>query len=109
MNKVTKRMAIFAGIGIFAVVFATNVTFVSAQKAKLDSSSLLGRNIVALAKSEEGTPASSCARRMAPNAGELDSRMFCDSRTDADTIYPCPKETSYDYYKDGNQDRCTKK
>jgi hypothetical protein len=107
MNKVTKRMATIVGIGGFAVITAVGVTFVSVQKAEEDKSSLLVRNIVALAQNE-GTPASSCARKMAPNAGEYRYQMFCDSRTDADMIYPCPTAPVYDYYQAGNSDRCTK-
>jgi len=51
MNKVTKRMAIIAVIGVFAVIIAASVTFVSAQT---DQSSLLAQNIVALAQNENG-------------------------------------------------------
>jgi hypothetical protein len=70
-------------------------------------SDLTLKNIKALGQSE-GTPASSCARRVAPGVGTYDYRMFCDSRTDANTIYPCPTSTSGDYYAANNTDRCTK-
>ena len=92
---------------MFAVVCAVSVTFVSVQKTKPEPSSLLARNIVAFAQSE-GTSVGNCARRTAPNLGELSSRMFCDSQTDANTIYPCPTSPSSDYYLANNTDRCTK-
>jgi hypothetical protein len=70
---------------------------------------LLKANIEALAE-DEGTSAGSCARRTSPNMTGVDysSRMFCDSRTDANTIYNCPTSTSTDYYLEGNTDRCNK-
>jgi hypothetical protein len=55
---------------------------------------------------DEGTAVGSCARAGGPE-GKYDRRMFCDSRTDAGTIYPCPKVDRMDYYV--NMDRCTKK
>ena len=54
----------------------------------------------------EGTPSHSCARRSGPN-GKLEQRMFCDSRTSATMIYPCPMASSVDFYVDGNMDRCS--
>jgi hypothetical protein len=57
MNKVTKRMATIAGIGMVAVIVAVGVTFVSAQKAKSDTL-LLATNVVALAQTED--PCNDC-------------------------------------------------
>ena len=50
MNKLTKRIAIIAGVGVFAVVIATGVTFVSAQKNA--TFAFFSENMEALAKSE---------------------------------------------------------
>ena len=57
INNVTKRMATIAGIVVVAGSLAVGVTFVSAQKEKSDVSSLLARNIVALAQNESGNGA----------------------------------------------------
>lgn len=65
----------------------------------------LMENVEALTLNE-GTPSHSCARRSGPN-GKLEQRMFCDSRTSATMIYPCPMASSVDFYVDGNMDRCT--
>ena len=70
-------------------------------------SALMMENIEALTNGEDGTNAGSCARRSGPN-GQLDNRMFCDSRTSYDKIYPCPTSSSIDYYVVNNMDRCTK-
>jgi hypothetical protein len=37
-----------------------------------------------------------------------DWRMFCDARTNATTIYPCPTQTKHYFYSQLAQDRCTK-
>lgn len=67
---------------------------------------LMMENVEALTQGE--TAAGTCARRSGINMGELSDRMFCDARTDAFTIYPCPTEATSDYYVENNRDRCTR-
>ena len=55
MRKLTKRMAVIAGIGMVAGSLTVGVTFVSVQQEKSDVSFLLARNIVALAQNESAT------------------------------------------------------
>jgi hypothetical protein len=102
MKKITLSVCAVAIVAFAGVNVRMNM---SRENGK--SSDLVLRNIKALGQSE-GTPASSCARRVAPNAGTLEYRIFCDSRTDANTIYPCSTSSSWDYYAASNSDRCTK-
>jgi hypothetical protein len=53
MNKVTKRMATIAGIGMLAVIIAVGVTFVSAKNERYASSLLMRNNVEALAQTED--------------------------------------------------------
>jgi hypothetical protein len=106
MNKVTKRMTTIAVIVMFAVIIAVGVTFVSAQKQ--DKSSLLARNIVALAQNE-GVTYGWCA---CPVSGTtpgaiFEGRMFCTKPCELNMIYSCPKSSTNNFYLEGSQDRCT--
>ena len=86
-------MMCFGGYSIYEYVDTTNATY------------LMMKNVEALTQSE-GTPTGTCARRSGPN-GKYGNKMFCDSRTDATMIYPCPSSSSNDFYMDNNMDRCT--
>jgi len=49
----SRKLATIVAIVMFAVIIASGVTFVFAQQAKLDQSSLLGQNLEALADGED--------------------------------------------------------
>ena len=65
-------------------------------------------NVEALASSDEdGTAVGICYIDQA-FGGSLGLKIFCDSRTSQDRIYPCPSSTSYGGYNELMRDRCTK-
>jgi hypothetical protein len=99
-----KKKLILLAASLFAVA-AIGTTLV-ATNSNNETSLLALRNAEALAQEEDGTSVGSCPRISGPT-GELSERMFCDSSTDSDTIYPCPTETTTDYYLEDNDDRCT--
>jgi hypothetical protein len=64
-------------------------------------------NIEALAQQEGGTPAGHCFLYVTFSTTN-GFKEFCDTRTDNETIYPCPTSSSYGPYLNSAQDRCTK-
>ncbi|HCC51827.1 MAG TPA: hypothetical protein DEQ30_07030 [Porphyromonadaceae bacterium] len=77
-----------------------------ARKPLTPQEELILRNAEAIAQNE-GTPVGSCVRNSGPN-GEYGLKMFCDSKTNTDMIYPCPTAPTYGYSLENNKDRCTK-
>lgn len=99
--KNIKKVAVMAMFGMMCFGGYSTYKYVETSNAEY----LMMENVEALTQ-REGTDARSCARRSGPS-GEYSSRMFCDSRTNATTIYPCPPQASKDYYIKNNMDRCT--
>lgn len=99
--KKLKKIAVVAMLGTMSFGGYSTYKYV----VTTDAEHLMMENVEALTR-DEGTPAASCARRSGVS-GEYGSKMFCDSRTNGTTIYPCPTQASKDYYIKGNMDRCT--
>ena len=98
-----KKLIIFAGA---LLLLAVGTVGFFASRSMSAEEALILKNVEAIA-SGEGTPVGSCLRNSGPN-GEYGLRMFCDSRTDTDMIYPCPTAATNGYYLENNKDRCTK-
>ena len=107
MNK----KKIFGSITVLAIaaMVAFNVN-INSQEKVLSEVSLA--NIEALADESGGTSAGICYIKVGPFAEEAryGSRSYwCNSETDASTIYPCDSsDDSNDFYNDNTKDRCTK-
>jgi hypothetical protein len=102
MNK-----KILVGIAVFvtASVATFNVNLNSQTGKAVTDISLA--NVKALADGENGTTVGTCYLQV--NSGmSYDWKMFCDSKTDNSTIYPCPTQTTHGNYSTISQDRCTK-
>ena len=69
MNRVIKRMATIAGIGMFAVILSVSVTFLSAQKENSEFY-LLKQNIEVLAQSEQSGYKGDCKNKKDGCTGE---------------------------------------
>ena len=54
---------------------------------------------------DAGTSVGVCFMRVGPN-GKYDQKRFCDSKTNATTIYPCGGD-SMDFFNENSKDRCT--
>jgi hypothetical protein len=77
---------------------------INKQEDKLANLAL--ENTEALANDEDdGTSATQCFLYL--SSGEFSGlKVFCDSRTSATTIYPCPG-TTVSYFSEMAKDRCT--
>ncbi len=95
-----KRIFIYLAL----ILASVTVIVVASSRNKIDS--LIEMNINALA-SHEGTPASFCYVNNR-DYGVLGMALFCDSRTDNNTIYPCPTSETWGYKTVNHTDRCTK-
>lgn len=91
---------------IAAVTVVSGISVFNAQKTETLSDIALA-NVEALAGYEEGTKVGTCYIEMNFST-VVGHRIFCDSRTDNNTIYPCPSSTSYGGYNEMQIDRCTK-
>jgi hypothetical protein len=94
--------------GVAAIVVAVLATVnVNLNSQNDNLSDLVLANVEALAQNEGGggTSVGVCYMR-AGHTGIYGSRRFCNSQTNATTIYPCGTE-SMDFYKSDNTDRCT--
>lgn len=60
---------------------------------------------LALANGEDGTKVGVCFMRVGPN-GKYGQKRFCNSQTNATTIYPCNGDSN-DFYDEDKKDRCT--
>jgi hypothetical protein len=94
---------VLCSIAILAIVCASvfNVGLNSQSKKVIDISLA---NVKALANGEEGTSVGTCY--LQGNGGEMITKVPCDSRTDANTIYPCLSSATHFYTN--YSDRCTK-
>lgn len=99
--KNLKRIAVVAMLGMMCFGGYSIYEYVETTSAEY----LMIENVEALTQ-DEGTPTGTCARRSGPN-GKYGNKFFCDSRTNASMIYPCPKSGSNDFYMENNMDRCT--
>ena len=93
------------GIVVMAIMGVVTVNFgLNSSTNGLSDMSLA--NVEALAQNEDGgTSVGVCFMRVGPS-GKYDQRRFCDSKTNANMIYPCPN-MSFDFYSDTLKDRCT--
>jgi hypothetical protein len=98
------RLLIGLAVAIVAIAAVTVSLSVYQHRNGTPEISLLSANVEALSN-DEGTPASSCARTGGPSC-PYEERMYCNSQTNSDTIYPCPTSSRMDYYS--SMDRCTK-
>ncbi len=97
------RKQIFIG---FATVLAI-VSLITANVHLSNKSSIVDINLAqieALADESGGTETNYCYEK-SMSSSSASTKIPCDYRTDASTIYPCENKR-YDFY--GNQDRCTK-
>lgn len=94
--------------GIFALALLVTAGYgMRSMKNHARLTHLALENVEALASGEDGTNAGRCNLEDTW-ATERGFRYFCDSRTDNNTIYPCPSSNSYGSYDDNKKDRCTK-
>ena len=100
--KNLKKIVVVAMFGMMCLGGYSTYEYVGTTNAEY----LMMENVEALTR-DEGTTAGTCARRSGPS-GTIGRRMFCDVRTNATMIYPCPTADSQDLYIEGNMDRCTR-
>ena len=91
------------GIIAIAVVASWNS---SQSQNEVEMSDLALANVEALADGE-GTNAGYCYLEDTWST-KRGYKYFCDSKTDKNTIYPCPSSMESGWYDDNKQDRCTK-
>lgn len=102
--KNLKKIVVVAMFGMMCLGGYSTYEYVGTTNAEY----LMMENVEALTR-DEGTSVGSCARRSGIGGGSAyEERMFCDTRTNGSTIYPCPTKSTLDYYKEGNMDRCTR-
>ena len=91
-------------ITVVIVGVSYNVCFEKKQKEVVSEVTL--DNIEALATSEK-TDTGTCYLEL-QNGTDSKWLLFCDERTDASGIYPCPTTDSNGYYNEFAKDRCTR-
>ena len=87
------------------VLSFTGYNVYKTQKA-IQLSDVAMANVEALADGE-GTTAGYCYLEDTWST-KRGYKYFCDSKTDKNTIYPCPSSMESGWYDDNKQDRCTK-
>jgi hypothetical protein len=96
---------LFLGIVVLVAIVVIAIVNTRGNKhRKMLATDLALANVEALANSENGIPASWCFKYVTP--GTYAVKLFCDSRTGSNMIYPCPQE-SFGYFVSGVTDRCT--
>ena len=101
-----KKFIKFAFVAAIAAVAGYNVY--QSQSVMNGMSDFALANVEALASSnEDGTAAGICYIEQT-FGGSFGLKIFCDSRTSQDRIFPCPSSTSYGGYNELMRDRCTK-
>lgn len=100
----SKKIIIILLLGI--VVISSGYNFYCVQN-EIVLSDLVLENIEALAQDENGTDVGVCyySQSFSTVTGY---KNFCDSQTDNNRIYPCPKTATYGGYSEMAKDRCTK-
>jgi hypothetical protein len=97
VKKISGSIAVLA----IASTSVFNASLNSQSKKVLDISLA---NVTALANGEEGTSVGTCY--LQGGTDNYTTKIPCDSRTDANTIYPC-LSSAFHYYTNYS-DRCTK-
>ena len=95
-------------LGIIAIVILTIVgswKYQQINKQNIKLSSLVLANIEALANGEDGTSVGVCFMKVGLN-GKYGQKRFCNSNTNATTIYPFNGDSN-DFYDENKKDRCT--
>ena len=99
------RMKISIAFVAVMVLSFTGYNVYKTQKA-IQLSDVAMANVEALADGE-GTNAGYCYLEDTWST-KRGYKYFCDSKTDKNTIYPCPSSMESGWYDDNKQDRCTK-
>ena len=97
-----------SGLFALALLATTAVGVAESKKSEAAMSDLAMANVEALAFYEDGngTKVGYCYIEQ-PFAGTYGWKVFCNSNTNASTIYPCEAQ-SYGNYLETAKDRCTK-
>jgi uncharacterized protein YxeA len=95
--------------GLFALVLLATAGFgmYKSMNGNANLNDLALANVEALAQGEDGTNVGYCymEQSFSSNNGW---KKFCDSRTNDNTIYPCPSNDKLSGYSESYKDRCTK-
>lgn len=95
-------LSVLAVVTLFAGYYAHNA------QNKVQLAGVVLANVEALADDAgEETQVGTCYL-MQNGSSTIDFKIFCDSRTNNTTIYPCPADRGYGGYNDMSKDRCTK-
>ena len=102
MKKVIKIVF----VAVFVMVTGYNVYKSNAATDRFTDFMLA--NVEALADPDESGTAVGVCYISQSFASVSDFKLFCDSQTGNDRIYPCPSSTSFGGYSEMLKDRCTK-
>ena len=101
------RKKILSGVFALALLATAGLGVNRSLKSDAGLSDLALANVEALAQGEDGTNVGYCymEQSFSSNNGW---KKFCDSRTNDNTIYPCPSNDKLSGYSESYKDRCTK-
>jgi len=102
------KRKMFLGIAALAVAVVSGYNVYLSKPSTKGLSDLALANVEALADgSETGTAAGICyiEKSFSDHSGW---KLFCDSKTNDEMIFPCPSSERYSGYSEVMKDRCTK-